>query len=261
MTLRPYFLRLVFAVLVLVSNAARPETPPDPRAEILKNLGLPSPDESTKESAPTFEQKQIEEKTSTNKPLTLTLLGGIMTGASTEQFYNASSGQVLGSGSNDGSGSWFAGADLSYSYRRTGLPLGLGLITQYSQYKYQNGSKPDKHFSLMLLPKLQSGGKNFSLWIGPVTGIMFTTIGTSSATAGGATLAASSDKATSTMYGGKAGGEYWIDDKFFIGLEAAYLAFSYTVYGSLTSGSSVVTGSAEYSRSWWQIGARIGMGL
>lgn len=134
------------------------------------------------------------------------------------------------------------------------------ILVDYSQYKYQDGTKNDSSFSLMLMPKVRS---KVGLWAGVGLGLNRTGIGDTNYTSGTESITLDDTSVTSFIISPRVGYDFSISPGTTLGGFIAYQTMSSDVTATYIDTSVPFNGKVnyEFNRSWWDFVLRVGFDL
>jgi hypothetical protein len=144
-------------------------------------------------------------------------------------------------------------------FRRTDFPINLALIFDNTWYG-NDGSKNDDTLSLMIAPRFETGGL-VSAWAEIGVGPSLTFIGTTAETVGGVTTTLDSSTMFAFLISPRVGIDIKVNEKWFVGLQAAYYIGAGSVGGTVSVGGASGHFKEDVSRHWMTTGIRFGYSL
>jgi opacity protein-like surface antigen len=136
--------------------------------------------------------------------------------------------------------------------------LGGSLLVTGTRYSYSDGSPSDGELGIFFMPRLATNLGAVELWGGVGLGIEVTNLSATSAVVSGITITINNNPMTAFAWSPRAGIDFAIGSRMFIGAEVDYVATSPTANWTAVSGGSTITGTEGSSRHWFSAALRIG---
>lgn len=151
------------------------------------------------------------------------------------------------------------GAELNWQLGESAI--GISTIVEWNQYKYKDGTPADTHLGIYLMPRLRTSRGSVTYWIGPAFGLNRYSIGKSSDTVGGVTVAYDDSAAVAFAFAPRAGVDFDFGSGTTLGFFLGYVTSSADLDGSITSGAATVRFANSAGRSMFVAGLRVGLGM